>query len=147
MIDSSEIGILLLKGNKKVLTNATMCDILNSLNIQNNYVSNILKHNKEPRKENFIVKANEKYYLFSASKNEIIAFDVTEEYKLQNELNEQNEKIAENNHKLIDNIKNIEKYEKEIEEGKVTILEDITDQIKDSEKKSDSKIYKRKIEF
>ena len=41
----------------------------------------------------------------------------------------------------------IEKYEKEIEEGKVTILEDITDQIKDSEKKSDSKIYKRKIEF
>ena len=113
VIDSSEIGILLLKGNKKVLTNATMCDILNSLNIQNNYVSNILKHNKEPRKENFIVKANEKYYLFSASKNEIIAFDVTEEYKLQNELNEQNEKIAENNHKLIDNIKNIEKYEKE----------------------------------
>ncbi len=41
----------------------------------------------------------------------------------------------------------IEKYEKEIEEGKITILEDITDQIKDSEKKSDSKIYKRKIEF
>lgn len=113
VIDSSEIGILVLKGNKKVLTNTTMCNILDSLNIQNDYVSNILKHSKEPRKESFIVKVDEKYYLFSVSKIEIIAFDVTEECKLQNELNGQNEKIAENNHKLIDNIKNIEKYEKE----------------------------------
>ena len=113
LVDSSDIGILVLKGKKKILTNSTMSNILNEVCIKDNYIKNIIKNSIEQMSGNYILKADEKFYLFCISKNEIIAFDVTEEYKLQNELNKQNEKIMQNNKELIDTIENIEKYEKE----------------------------------
>ena len=113
IVDSSNIGILVLKKNKKVLTNSVMNKILERINIKDDYIKNINKKNIEKIGEDYILKVDENFYLFNINQNEIIAFDVTEEYELQYELNKQNEKIMQNNKELIDSIENIEKYEKE----------------------------------
>ena len=113
IVDSSNIGILVLRNNKKVLTNSAMNKILERINIKDNYIKNINKKNIEKTGEDYILKVDENFYLFNINQNEIIAFDVTEEYELQCKLNKQNEKIMQNNKELIDSIENIEKYEKE----------------------------------
>lgn len=113
VIDSSKLGILLLHGNKKILTNSKMCDILDKMNIKSDFSTNIIKKSQKQMSGNYVVNIGNEYYLFNINQNEIIAFDITEEYKLQNELDSQNEKIAKNNNELITNIKNIEKLEKE----------------------------------
>ena len=113
VIDSSDFGILVLKGNKSVLINNTMYAILNKLNIRTNYIANIIKQSEEQMEENYVVKVEEKYYLFIINQNEVIVFDITEEYWLKNELDEQNEKIKRNNKELVSSIENIEKLEKE----------------------------------
>ena len=113
VIDSSDFGILVLKGNKSVLINNTMYAILNKLNIRTNYISNIIKQSEEQMDGNYVVKVEEKYYLFIINQNEVIAFDITEEYCLKKELDEQNEKIKLNNTELVTSIENIEKLEKE----------------------------------
>ena len=113
IVDSSNIGILVLRNNKKVLTNSAMNKILERINIKDDYIKNINKKNIEKIGEDYILKVDENFYLFNINQNEIIAFDVTEEYKFQCELNKQNEKIMQNNKELIDSIENIEKYEKE----------------------------------
>ena len=113
VIDSSDFGILVLKGNKSVLINNTMYAILNKLNIRTNYISNIIKQSEEQMEENYVVKVEEKYYLFIINQNEVIAFDITEEYSLKKELDEQNEKIKLNNKELMSSMENIEKLEKE----------------------------------
>lgn len=113
IVDSSNIGILVLRNNKKVLTNSAMNKILERINIKDNYIKNINKKNIEKTGEDYILKVDENFYLFNINQNEIITFDVTEEYELQCELNKQNEKIMQNNKELIDSIENIEKYEKE----------------------------------
>ena len=113
VIDSSDFGILVLKGNKSVLINNTMYAILNKLNIRTNYIANIIKQSEEQMEGNYVVKVEEKYYLFIIKQNEVIVFDITEEYCLKNELDEQNEKIKRNNKELVSSIENIEKLEKE----------------------------------
>ena len=113
IVDSSNIGILVLRNNKKVLTNSAMNKILERINIKDDYIKNINKKNIEKIGEDYILKVDENFYLFNINQNEIITFDVTEEYELQCELNKQNEKIMQNNKELIDSIENIEKYEKE----------------------------------
>ena len=113
VIDSSDFGILVLKGNKSVLINNTMYAILNKLNIKTNYIANIIKQSEEQMEGNYVVKVEEKYYLFIINQNEVIVFDITEEYCLKKELDEQNEKIKLNNTELVTSIENIEKLEKE----------------------------------
>lgn len=113
VIDSSDFGILVLKGNKSVLINNTMYAILNKLNIKTNYIANIIKQSEEQMEGNYVVKVEEKYYLFIINQNEVIAFDITEEYCLKKELDEQNEKIKLNNKELVSSIENIENLEKE----------------------------------
>ena len=113
IVDSSNIGILVLRNNKKVLTNSVMNKILERINIKDDYIKNINKKNIEKIGEDYILKVDENFYLFNINQNEIIAFDVTVEYEMQCELNKQNEKIMQNNKELIDSIENIEKYEKE----------------------------------
>lgn len=113
VIDSSNFGILVLKGNKSVLINNTMYAILNKLNIKTNYIANIIKQSEEQMEGNYVVKVEEKYYLFIINQNEVIAFDITEEYSLKKELDEQNEKIKLNNKELVSSMENIEKLEKE----------------------------------
>ncbi len=113
VIDSSDFGILVLKGNKSVLINNTMYAILNKLNIKTNYIDNIIKQSEEQMEGNYVVKVEEKYYLFIINQNEVIAFDITEEYSLKKELDEQNEKIKLNNKELVSSMENIENLEKE----------------------------------
>ena len=113
VIDSSDFGILVLKGNESVLINNTMYAILNKLNIKTNYIANIIKQSEEQMEGNYVVKVEEKYYLFIINQNEVIAFDITEEYSLKKELDEQNEKIKLNNKELVSSMENIEKLEKE----------------------------------
>ena len=113
VIDSSDFGILVLKSNKSVLINNTMYAILNKLNIKTNYIANIIKQSEEQMDGNYVVQIEEKYYLFIINQSEIIAFDITEEYSLKKELDEQNEKIELNNTELVTSIENIENLEKE----------------------------------
>lgn len=113
VIDSSDFGILVLKGNKSVLINNTMYAILNKLNIRTNCISNIIKQSEEQMEGNYVVQIEEKYYLFIINQNEVIAFDIMEEYCLKKELDEQNEKIKLNNKELVSSMENIENLEKE----------------------------------
>ncbi len=113
VIDTSEFGILVLKGKNVELINNTMYEIFRKLDIKKDYISNIKKCSKEQTNGNYVVAIKNKYYVFAIEKNEIIAFDITEEYILQNELNEQNNKIKNNNDELILGIENIEELERE----------------------------------
>ena len=113
VIDTSAFGILVLKGKKRILINSTMYELLNTLNIKKDYIQNIVQQSIEQVNENYILKVDNKYYLFAVNKNEVISFDITEEYNLQKELNAQNEKISSNNKELVKAIENIEELEKE----------------------------------
>lgn len=113
VIDECELGILVLKGKKAKLINNKMYEILNKLNIKKDYVTNIIKQSIDQLDKNYCVKVEDKYYVFVINNNEIITFDITEEYKLHQKLNGQNKKLKENNKKILLSIDNIEKLEKE----------------------------------
>ena len=113
VIDECEFGILVLKGKKAKLINNKMYEILDKLNIKKDYVTNIIKQSIDQLDKNYCVKVENKYYVFVINNNEIITFDITEEYKLHQKLNEQNKKLKENNKKILLSIDNIEELEKE----------------------------------
>lgn len=113
VIDECEFGILVLKGKKAKLINNKMYEILDKLNIKQDYVTNIIKQSIDQLDKNYCVKVENKYYVFVINNNEIIAFDITEVYKLHQKLNEQNKKLKENNKKILLSIDNIEELEKE----------------------------------
>ena len=111
--DECEVGILVLKGKKVKLINNKMYEILNKLNIKKDYVTNIIKQSIDQLDKNYCVKVEDKYYVFVVNDNEIITFDITEEYKLHQKLNGQNKKLKENNKKILLSIDNIEELERE----------------------------------
>ena len=111
--DECEVGILVLKGKKVKLINNKMYEILNKLNIKKDYVTNIIKQSIDQLDKNYCVKVEDKYYVFVVNDNEIITFDITEEYELHQKLNEQNRKIKENNKQILLSIDNIEELERE----------------------------------
>lgn len=113
VIDECEFGILVLKGKKAKLINNKMYEILDRLNIKKDYVTNIIRQSINQLDKNYCVKVEDKYYVFVINNNEIITFDITEEYKLHKKLNEQNKKLKENNKKILLSIDNIEELEKE----------------------------------
>lgn len=113
VIDECESGILVLKGKKAKLINNKMYEILDKLNIKKDYITNIIKQSIDQLDKNYCVKVEDKYYVFVINNNEIITFDITEEYKLHQKLNGQNKKLKENNKKIILSIDNIEELEKE----------------------------------
>ena len=113
VIDECEFGILVLKGKKARLINNKMYEILDKLNIKQDYVTNIIKQSIDQLDQNYCVKVEGKYYVFAINNNEIITFDITEVYKLHQKLNEQNKKLKENNKKILLSIDNIEELEKE----------------------------------
>ena len=113
VIDECEFGILVLKGKKAKLINNKMYDILDRLNIKKDYVTNIIRQSINQLDKNYCVKVEDKYYVFVINNNEIITFDITEEYKLHQKLDEQNKKLKENNKKILLSIDNIEELEKE----------------------------------
>ena len=111
--DECEVGILVLKGKKAKLINNKMYEILDRLNIKKDYVTNIIKQSIDQLDKNYCVKVEDKYYVFVVNDNEIITFDITEEYELHQKLNEQNRKIKENNKQILLSIDNIEELERE----------------------------------
>lgn len=113
VIDECEFGILVLKGKKAKLINNKMYEILDKLNIKKDYVTNIIRQSINQLDKNYCVKVEDKYYVFVINNNEIITFDITEEYELHQKLNEQNKKLKENNKKILLSIDNIEELEKE----------------------------------
>lgn len=113
VIDECEFGILVLKGKRAKLINNKMYEILDKLNIKKDYITNIIKQSIDQLDKNYCVKVEDKYYVFAINNNEIITFDITEVYKLHQELNEQNKKLKENNKKILLSIDNIEELEKE----------------------------------
>lgn len=113
VIDECEFGILVLKGKKARLINNKMYEILDKLNIKKDYVTNIIKQSIDQLDQNYCVKVENKYYVFVINNNEIITFDITEEYKLHQKLDGQNKKLKENNKKILLSIDNIEELEKE----------------------------------
>ena len=113
VIDECEVGILVLKGKKVKLINNKMYKILNKLNIKKDYITNIIKQSIDKINKNYCIKLENKYYVFVINNNEIITFDITEEYKLHQKLNGQNKKLKENNKKILLSIDNIEELEKE----------------------------------
>lgn len=113
VIDECEFGILVLKGKKAKLINNKMYEILDKLNIKKDYITNIIKQSIDQLDKNYCVKVEDKYYVFVINNNEIITFDITEEYKLHQKLNRQNKKLKENNKKILLSIDNIEELEKE----------------------------------
>ena len=113
VIDECEFGILVLKGKRAKLINNKMYEILDKLNIKKDYITNIIKQSIDQLDKNYCVKVENKYYVFVINNNEIITFDITEEYKLHQKLNGQNKKLKENNKKILLSIDNIEELEKE----------------------------------
>lgn len=113
VIDECEFGILVLKGKKAKLINNKMYEILDKLNIKKDYITNIISQSIDQLDKNYCVKVEDKYYVFVINNNEIITFDITEEYKLHQKLNGQNKKLKENNKKILLSIDNIEELEKE----------------------------------
>lgn len=113
VIDECEFGILVLKGKRAKLINNKMYEILDKLNIKKDYIINIIKQSIDQLDKNYCVKVEDKYYVFVINNNEIITFDITEEYKLHQKLNGQNKKLKENNKKILLSIDNIEELEKE----------------------------------
>lgn len=113
VIDECEFGILVLKGKKAKLINNKMYEILDKLNIKKDYITNIIKQSIDQLDKNYCVKVEDKYYVFVINNNEIITFDITEEYKLHQKLDKQNKKLKENNKKILLSIDNIEELEKE----------------------------------
>ena len=111
--DECEVGILVLKGKKAKLINNKMYEILNKLNIKKDYITNIIKQSIDQLDKNYCVKVEDKYYVFVVNDNEIITFDITEEYELHQKLNDQNRKIKENNKQILLSIDNIEELERE----------------------------------
>lgn len=113
VIYECEFGILVLKGKRAKLINNKMYEILDKLNIKKDYITNIIKQSIDQLDKNYCVKVEDKYYVFVINNNEIITFDITEEYKLHQKLNGQNKKLKENNKKILLSIDNIEELEKE----------------------------------
>ena len=113
VIDECDFGILVLKGKRAKLINNKMYEILDKLNIKKDYITNIIKQSIDKIDKNYCVKLENKYYVFVVNDNEIITFDITEEYKLHQKLNGQNKKLKENNKKILLSIDNIEELEKE----------------------------------
>ena len=86
VIDECEFGILVLKGKKVKLINSKMYEILEKLNIKKDYTANMIKQSIEKIDKNYCIKVEDKYYVFVLNDNEIIAFDITEEYKLHQKI-------------------------------------------------------------
>lgn len=113
-IDMSDAGIMFLDDKDNiVLMNNVMSNILKELNIKKNYLNNLIKKCFENFDNDYLLKCNNRIYLLKIINNkEVSLIDITELYKLQEQEKLQNKKIKENNEKILDTIKNIEKIEK-----------------------------------
>lgn len=114
-IDLSDNGIMFLndKGNI-ILINVVMKDILKEYNINDNYIDNLKeKEIKEIPNEHILKCLNRVWQLKTNNNKEVIALDITDIYKIQEKIRNQNTEIEENNKKILKKLNNIEEAEKE----------------------------------
>ena len=115
-IDKSPSGIMSLKGKNKVLfRNSIMYNLMKELKIHNNYSENVRKLAVERIGNDNVLIVNNVAWLFCISEDdeEITAFNIDEEYRLQQKLERQNVKIRNNNLEIMWTIDNMEELEKE----------------------------------
>lgn len=112
-IDLSENGILFLNNKSNImLVNKTMEEILEYYNITNNYINELIKNETKGIGNIRILKCLDKIWQLRINNNEVIAVDITELYKLQEEESKQNKEIELYNKKIIETLNNIEEIEK-----------------------------------
>lgn len=114
-IDLSDNGIMFLndKGNI-ILINVVMKDILKEYKINDNYIDNLKeKEIKEIHNEHVLKCLNRVWQLKINNNKEVIALDITDIYKIQENTRNQNIEIEENNKKILKTLNNIEEVEKE----------------------------------
>lgn len=122
-IDLSKDGILVLNNQEdKIIVNETMQELLDMLQVNSNYFSNIENIALKKINTNYLVLVDNKAWLFNINKkyNEITCFNVDEEYKLHAILEKQNKEIQENNEKILWTLENMQyiENEKEVQEMK-----------------------------
>ena len=108
-IDLSDNGIMFLndKGNI-ILINKVMKDILKEYKINSNYIEKLQEKSNEQ-----IIKCLDRKWQLKINNNEVVLFDITDLYNIQEKIMKQNIMIEENNKRLIEELNNIEKITKE----------------------------------
>ena len=108
-IDLSDNGIMFLndKGNI-ILINKVMKDILKEYKINSNYIEKLQEKSNEQ-----IIKCLDRKWQLKINNNEVVLFDITDLYNIQEKIMKQNIMIEENNKRLIEELNNIEKIIKE----------------------------------
>ena len=122
-IDLSKHGILVLNNQEdKIIVNETMQELLEKLNINSSYFSNIENIALKKINTDYLVLVENKAWVFNINKkyNEMTCFDVDEEYKLHAILEKQNKEIQKNNEKILWTLENMQyiENEKEVQEMK-----------------------------
>ena len=122
-IDLSKDGILVLNNQEdKIIVNETMQELLDMLQVNSNYFSNIENIALKKINTNYLVLVDNKAWLFNTNKkyNEITCFNVDEEYNLHAILEKQNKEIQKNNEKILWTLENMQyiENEKEVQEMK-----------------------------
>lgn len=115
-IDNSDSGIMTISNDDKVMfKNTSMYNIINTLGICKDYSNNIKNKAVQKIGNDYILEKEGRAILFRFTNNEdeITAYDISEEYNLQNKLKESNKTIKQNNENLIWTIEHLEDIEKE----------------------------------
>ena len=122
-IDLSKDGILVLNNQEdKIIVNETMQELLEKLNINSSYFSNIENIALKKINTDYLVLVENKAWVFNINKkyNEMTCFDVDEGYKVHAMLEKQNKEIQKNNEKILWTLENMQyiENEKEVQEMK-----------------------------
>lgn len=114
-IDMADIGIMFLDNKENIiLINNVMNSILNNLNINNNYIDNLINYSFRKIGNSYIIKVLDNIWQINFNNSrEVVLTNITELYSLEEEEERQNKKIEENNKRIIATINDIEKIEKE----------------------------------
>ena len=115
-IDMASLGIMFLdKYGKIILINNRMSEVLKKLNIRDNYIDELRENSFRKIDDSYLIKCDQDVWqLKDDNRQEVTLTNVTDLYRLQEEIELQNKMIDDNNKKMIETISNME----EIERGK-----------------------------
>ena len=113
-IDLSKAGIMFLDNKgKMILKNKVMDEVLNDLKICDNYLENLIKLSFKKMDNCYLVKNNDIVWkIVSYDNREIVLYNVSEIYNLNEEYLKENKLIEENNIKIMRLMDDIERIER-----------------------------------